>query len=49
MDDIMKLLKEKKWGDPFPGSKIFSHRVSPPLVGPTHFSWWCHSLLSPGM
>lgn len=49
MDDIMKLLEEKKWGDPFPGSKIFSHRVRPYLLGPICFSCWCHSLLSPGM
>lgn len=28
MDDIHKLVKQKHWGDPFPGEKLITHRVS---------------------
>ncbi|KAK9834732.1 hypothetical protein WJX74_008783 [Apatococcus lobatus] len=28
MDDIHKLVKNKHWGDPFPGEKLITHRVS---------------------
>ncbi|KAK9864760.1 hypothetical protein WJX84_000518 [Apatococcus fuscideae] len=28
MDDIHKLVKQKFWGDPFPGEKLITHRVS---------------------
>lgn len=28
MDDILDRLQNKFWGDPFPGNKVISHRVS---------------------
>jgi threonine dehydrogenase-like Zn-dependent dehydrogenase len=28
MDHLLKLIQEKRWGDPFPGTQIISHRVS---------------------